>query len=198
LCSDVHEVFGDELKCTSSNETAIKMPKLSERFSMSTASQYYAPLSAEDFTKTGLARWGCPYKNEACARFQVLSRLASYIDIDYDAISQAVVLTAVWSEAPGRESGWTETTKLSEKESTVEIGVLAHEPNTDPEDVQFGGFLTVLGRDDKPSITLVIELFSRTLTKTSRTNTLSNSNKTLPSPYSRPVQPQLYSIPLST
>lgn len=33
----------------------------------------------------------------------------------------------------------------------MEIGVLSHEPNPDPEDIQFGGFLTVLGSDDKPS-----------------------------------------------
>ncbi|KAL1642519.1 protease B nonderepressible form [Didymella pomorum] len=33
------------------------------------------------------------------------------------------------------------------------IGILSHEANTDPEDYQFGGFLTVLGRDDKPKPT---------------------------------------------
>lgn len=109
---------------------------------MSTASQYYSPFSPDDWDASKIAAW---LLEKVGADGSV-----SYIDIDYDAISQAVVFTAVWSEAPSSK-GWRETITSPGEDSTIEIGVLAHEPNTDPEDIQFGGFLTVLGRDDKPS-----------------------------------------------
>lgn len=119
------------------------MPILSERFSMSTAYQYYAPLGVDEFIKGGLARWAVQQGVETSLES------ASYIDVDYEAISQAVVLTAVWDKAYSGD-GWSETISLPQKDSTIEIGVLSHEPNTDPEDYQFGGFLTALGQDSKP------------------------------------------------
>lgn len=146
LCQDVRSLFSSanrHFKCTTSNETAIKMPMLSERFTMSTALQYYSPFSGDDWTASKIAGW-----------FQELTgekSMPTYVDIDYDAISQAVTCTGVWSSGP--RIGWTDHFRAPEDESTVEIGVLSHEPNTDPEDIQFGGFLTVLGRDDKPSTT---------------------------------------------
>ncbi|KAF2630350.1 PIG-X-domain-containing protein [Macroventuria anomochaeta] len=147
LCRDIRSLFSDTyspIKCTTSHETAIKIPMLSERFSMSTALQYYSPFSEDDWDASKIAEW---FQNMTGA-----DSSASYIDIDYDAISQAVIFTVVWSHAPNKK-GWTESVYVPEDESTVEIGVLSHEPNTDPEDVQFGGFLTMLGRDDKPKPT---------------------------------------------
>ncbi|KAJ8110552.1 hypothetical protein OPT61_g6640 [Boeremia exigua] len=146
LCHDVRSVFGSankHFKCTTSNETAINMPMLSERFTMSTALQYYSPFLEEDWHASKLADWFKKLTGEKST--------PTYVDIDFDAISQAVVCTAVWSSGP--RIGWTDQFTAADDESTVEIGVLSHEPNTDPEDIQFGGFLTVLGRDDSPSNT---------------------------------------------
>lgn len=132
-------------KCTTSNETAIKMPMLSERFTMSTALQYYSPFSEDDWMASNIAGW--------IETMTGSNDTPSYMDIDYDAISQAVVCTVVWSNK--LRDGWTDKYSAPEEDSdlTVEIGVLSHEANTDLEDYQFGGFLTVLGRDDKPSTT---------------------------------------------
>ncbi|KAF2999296.1 protease B nonderepressible form [Curvularia kusanoi] len=146
LCQDVRSVFGSagtHFKCTTSNETAINMPMLSERFTMSTALQYFSPLSEDNWHASKLATWLQEVTREIST--------PSYVDIDYDAISQAVVCTAVWSSGP--RVGWTDQFTAFDEESTTEIGVLSHEPNTDAEDIQFGGFLTVLGRDDKPKPT---------------------------------------------
>jgi hypothetical protein len=93
---------------------------------------------------------------------------ATYLDIDYDAISHAVVLNAFWNKSP-RGPGWTEVIALPGKEETIEVGVLNHEPNPDPEDIAFSGFLTVLGQDDKPStsshsqIVIMLCIFSEIL-----------------------------------
>lgn len=115
---------------------------------MSTASQYYSPYSRDDWDVSKIADW--------LQKMTGATSSASYIDIDYDAISQAAVFTLVWPHAPSTR-GWIEQFNAPKDDSTVEIGVLSHEPNTDPEDIQFGGFLTVLGRDDKPSTTLRLQ-----------------------------------------
>lgn len=165
LCKDIQSLFGLHLKCSSSSEAAIKMPTLSERFSMSTASQYYSPFSFDELNRSLLSEEVCPNQRELCRHLKTSLPSASYIDLDYDAISQALIFTTVWSKAPSEE-GWTDTiSKRRADSSKVEIGVLAHEPNTDPEDVQFGGFLSVLDQDDKPSTTLSasIHLISLTL-----------------------------------
>jgi hypothetical protein len=76
---------------------------------------------------------------------------ADYVDMDYDAATQTVVVTFHSTKFFLEPGSWMETISLPSSESTVEIGVLSHELNSDPEDIQFGGFLTVLGRDDTPS-----------------------------------------------
>jgi hypothetical protein len=154
LCSDLHRFFSKDLKCSSWNETAIKLPVLSERFSRSTSSQYYAYL--EDLTRffTLLNEILC-VENKYCRKDVSELVTASYLDIDYDAISGTIVLTAGW---PGADEGWSEDITLPSKDATVEIGVLSHEGNADPEDIQFGGFLTVLGQDEHPSMSLFADI----------------------------------------
>jgi hypothetical protein len=153
LCEQLHTYFGKDLKCSSTNETAIKLPVLSERFSTSTSSQYYAHLD-ELSSVIGMLQQRLCGTNEYCKDVGRQFSSANYLDIDYDTISHAVVLTAGWpsaeNEAREKET-WNEAITLPSKDATVEIGVLSNEANTDPEDIQFGGFLTVLGQDDRPS-----------------------------------------------
>lgn len=146
LCSELQKLFGVKnegpggQRCTTANEKAIKMPMLSERFTMSTAFQYYTPFFNDDWAASTISGY---------VRGETGAHSPAHFDIDYDAISQTVVFTVLDSSP---SEGWREDIRLGGSgDSTKEIGVLAHEPNTDPEDIQFGGFLTVLGRDDKPS-----------------------------------------------
>ncbi|KAF1851018.1 PIG-X-domain-containing protein [Cucurbitaria berberidis CBS 394.84] len=148
LCSQLHDLLSTDLKC-SSNASAIKLPVLSERFSMSASSQYFDYLESPVKVIDDFQQKFCKVENEVCGNLTKQLLTAAYVDIDYDTISRAVVLTAAWPDAQGNE-GWSEDIELPKKDSTVEIGVLSHEPNSDPEDVQFGGFLTVLGQDSAP------------------------------------------------
>ncbi|KAF2715205.1 PIG-X-domain-containing protein [Pleomassaria siparia CBS 279.74] len=151
LCPLLTELFGDALKCQDSNKSFIKLPILSERFSHSASTQYYshAPSLSHlvSYIQTKLCKSHSPWCKDAAASLLT----ASYLDMDYDTISHAVILSAYWEEAPNGES-WTESISLSGSEERIEVGVLIHEPNPDPEDIGFGGFLTVLGEDDKPSM----------------------------------------------
>jgi hypothetical protein len=128
------------------------MPVLSERFSMSTSNQYYAYLGDIDSLTGHFQRLICGETgDESCAGTTKEFMTSRYIDVDYDTISRAVVLTAGWPSAHDEGEGWTEEIIRPHADATVEIGVLTHEGNADPEDIQFGGFLTVLGQDERPS-----------------------------------------------
>ena len=41
--------------------------------------------------------------------------------------------------------------QISEAANRIEVGVLANETPTEPEELSLGGFLTVIGEDEKPS-----------------------------------------------
>lgn len=164
------------------------MPVLSERFSMSATSQYYSYLDDIDRVRSFFQQKFCSKDGKSYCLDTIDGFARSdYIDVDYDTISRSVVLTAESSNAGSTNEGWTETIRLPSKEATVEIGVLSLEGNADPEDVQFGGFLTVLGQDDKPSTYIAPTTLSsrhhdsKKLT-THRTHALPNPNPALPSP----------------
>ncbi|CAO2649461.1 Nn.00g068460.m01.CDS01 [Neocucurbitaria sp. VM-36] len=152
LCTQLHELISTELRCSSTNASAIKLPILSERFSHSASSQYFAYRDSLGNVIANFQEKFCTPGNDVCAKLATQLLDSAYVDIDYDTISRAVVLTAGWNDAPG-QGGWSEQIQLPEKDSTVEIGVLMHEPNSDPEDIQFGGFLTVLRQDSSPKAT---------------------------------------------
>ncbi|KAJ4367117.1 protease B nonderepressible form [Neocucurbitaria cava] len=152
FCTQLHELISPTLKCSSTNASAIKLPILSERFSQSASSQYFAYLDSLEKVITNFQEKFCKTKDDICGKLATQLLSAKYVDVDYDTISRAVVLTAGWNDAEGRE-GWSEEIQLPSKDSTVEIGVLMHEPNSDPEDIQFGGFLAVLGQDLSPKAT---------------------------------------------
>ncbi|KAI4935588.1 uncharacterized protein J4E92_002879 [Alternaria infectoria] len=139
-------------ECSSTSSSSTKVPVLSERFSMSATSQYYSYLDDIDQVRSFFQQKFCKkYGKSHCLDAIDGFAQSDYIDVDYDTISRSVVLTAESSNAGSTNEGRTETIRLPSKEATVEIGVLSLEGNADPEDVQFGGFLTVLGQDDKPN-----------------------------------------------
>jgi hypothetical protein len=150
LCDSLHSAFGPELKCSSTNEASTKLPILSERFSMSASNQYYSSLPSLQHLVHYLGEKVCKPSSRECKETASSLLSASYLDIDYDTISHAVVLNAFWA-GPPKGVAWTDTVTLSSKDQAIEIGVLNHEPNPDPEDIGFGGFLTVLGEDASPS-----------------------------------------------
>jgi hypothetical protein len=122
---------------------------------MSTTSQYYSYIGSIKQMKHEFWEIICNPKvfeiGDRCREAVTDFFESDYIDIDYDTISRSVVLTAGRAQAIEGDKPWVETIDLPTKDATVEIGVLTLEGNADPEDIQFGGFLTVLGQDEKPS-----------------------------------------------
>ena len=75
---------------------------------------------------------------------------ANYVDIDFDTISQ-VLRISIFRHKPPDQAGWTEQFDNVSGAVKVEVGVLASEKPTEPEEISLGGFLTVVGEDEKPS-----------------------------------------------
>jgi hypothetical protein len=107
----------------------------------------------EKICKTSSDQQTCEDQASALAR-------ASYLDIDFDIISHALVINAFWATAPYFNM-WTEKIASDTKgpsssidsNSKIEIGVLNAESTKEPEELSLAGFLTVLGEDEKASPT---------------------------------------------
>ncbi|KAI9766817.1 MAG: protease B nonderepressible form [Geoglossum simile] len=149
LCGLLRKVFG-ELKCQTPEKSFTRLSLISERFSTSSAFQYHQPLASLDELTTYLQQKICPSSDNACHDKASTIQSASYLDIDYDTISHALVLNAFWERAPDLGL-WNDVFEVVGGKEKVEVGVLASEVPTEPEELKLGGWLTVIGEDEKPS-----------------------------------------------
>lgn len=163
LCSLLHKVFGDELRCASAKETFISPPLISERFAQTASSQYYSLLPNVRHLANYLQRTICKPSDVSCIHTASLLNLADAVDFDYDSISHALILTVLWSKQPEvifdpigeftTFDAWNLDIQSSPNDK-VEVGILSPSPATEPSDLQLSGFLTVVGTDDHPKATL--------------------------------------------
>ncbi|KAK0124648.1 protease B nonderepressible form [Cadophora gregata] len=157
LCPLLKKVFGD-LDCISPEKSFTTLPR--DRFSHSSASQFYSPLaSLLDFT-TYLSHKLCPSDSgstpldAAClSRVQALHS-ASTLEIDFDTISHALTLTAFFPPSTQSLALSKPPSSSSIKDSRMEIGIFSVEKPKEVEELSLGGFLTVVGEHSKPSPTL--------------------------------------------
>ena len=80
---------------------------------------------------------------------------ADHLDIDYDAVSQTLTMSAYFEGAVNdlgekQPEGWDESISGYAASVPTEIGVLNIQKATQPEEVSLGGFLITLDKD-KPS-----------------------------------------------
>ncbi|PNS15861.1 hypothetical protein CAC42_4313 [Sphaceloma murrayae] len=149
ICPAIKNIFGRELKCDQAANAFSKTQVLSERFASSAAYQYYQQVPHLRDLRTWLSDKICQNSDGGCAAEVKTLAAASLLDFDYDAISQAVVVSATWP-AEYRE----DVVRQWSKDDRVEIGVLNKEASKEGEEISLGGFLTVLGDDDHPKPTL--------------------------------------------
>ena len=96
----------------------------------------------------------CLETEESCRLRAASLKSADYLDVDYDAISQSLVLCAFW-HCPPRAEVWDERITNSQASTKVEVGVLANEKPTEPEEISLAGFLSIVGEDRKLSMELM-------------------------------------------
>jgi hypothetical protein len=134
-------------------ETFTALPTFSERFTSSAALQYYQLLPSLKELVTYIQLKICSAADSACQTKAASLIVADYLDIDYDSISHALVLN-VFRHQPPELGTWNEKFTRSGASSKVEVGVLTSERAVEAEELTLGGFLTVVGKDTKPSTPL--------------------------------------------
>lgn len=152
LCPVLKQFFSRDLKCDSSTESFSSPPILSERFSSVAQYQYFYSLSRLIHFQTTLAKLVCGTGGlkSSCVNEAAALSYASYLDMDFDVISHAVTLSGFWREGLSAEMAKSVPSKGSPNDS-LEVGVLVAEKSDEPEELKFGGYLTVIGEDDEPS-----------------------------------------------
>lgn len=140
-------VFGN-IGCSTPAESFTSLP--SDRFSHSTAFQYYQPLEdLSSFITYAKARLCSPADSSCLGRVARLAE-ASSLDVSYDTISHALKVTALW---PYQQRSVHATSRDGVR---TEVGVLSDErtPTMEAYELGISGLLTVLGQDTKPSVTM--------------------------------------------
>ena len=150
ICALLKRAFSPSLKCDTVQESFSSPPLTSERFSASSTYQYFHILPKIAHFSTFVSTEYCS-SHEGCTSEVLALNEASTLDLDFDAISHAIVLTASW--APGEHPGVGGTEGMIRRlgaQDSIEVGVLQSEKPDEPEELKFGGYLTVIGEDDKP------------------------------------------------
>ncbi|KAK5706683.1 protease B nonderepressible form [Elasticomyces elasticus] len=161
ICPLLKSLFASptqNIKCSSTSQSFSPIPILpgSERFAHTSSHQYYTPLPKNQILpfQTFLSRTFCPgtFRGECPNEIATLS-FASYIDIDFDAISHAVTLTAVWRAGLTNPAARTPAKLWGGQEGGggLEVGVLVPQKADEAEEVKLGGFLAVVGEDEYPN-----------------------------------------------
>jgi hypothetical protein len=125
-----------------------------ERFSHSSAFQYYSPAPSitglRDYLIHRLCNTSPPSHQAECqSRVEALKE-ASYVDLNFDTISHALTLAVYYPPTTQSIS----LTNSYPGSSRLEVGILSVEKPIEPEELSLGGFLTVVGEHTKPSPTL--------------------------------------------
>ncbi|KAH9884449.1 PIG-X [Xylariomycetidae sp. FL2044] len=144
LCHLLRTAFGVR-DCESVAESFTRLPN--DRFSHSTAYQYFQPLeSLSNFSKY-TEKYTCPSGDAECKEWAHDLERAASLDVAYDTISHVLKVTALWPE--GRQT----LDFSSHPDHRTEVGLLMPDdpPHLEPHELGVTGALTVLGEDTKPS-----------------------------------------------
>ena len=124
---------------------------MSQRFTSSAAYQYFHPLHSLIDLSIYIQQKLCSQLRERCFDTAASIKYADYVDMDFDAISQVFTLSIFHHKPPNSDS-WHSRISNRGGQNTVEVGVLTNEPTKEIVEQSLGGFLTVVGEDEIPSI----------------------------------------------
>lgn len=163
LCDVLHQLFSKDLRCSSPEISFSRPDILSERFASAAALQYYAPLSSLQHLVRWLQTNVCSPTDVVCRHDAALLSLVDYLDIDYDSIGHALIVTAYWSKPPAvmidpigewtTYDHWNLAVDAAPADR-IELGILKAYPGEEPAEIQLEGFLVVAGEDEQPKPTV--------------------------------------------
>nr|POE65309.1 protein pbn1 [Quercus suber] len=149
ICPILTALFSKELACKNSLNSFSRQEIISERFSSSSTYQLYSPLDSIQQFQRYVAQKLCE-DNSQCIQEAATLEGASTLDIDFDAISHAVTVTAYWTkEGLSRFKHTHKNVKKTRPQDSVEVGILQAQKADEPEELKLGGALHVLAADEK-------------------------------------------------
>jgi hypothetical protein len=150
VIAEIHVPSPVELTCF--NQEAFTTPSiLSGRFSSSASKQLFSYVPTILDLSIWIQREICGEQSYPCRLRAHDLKQADSLDIDYDAVSQKLVIKAVWTYSKAEDQKWYETHLLGSKPGdTLEVGVLMNEIPEEAEELRYSGFLTQVGKDTKP------------------------------------------------
>lgn len=134
--------------CSSPNESFTKLPN--DRFSHSTAYEYYQPIGSLKTFVEYATQYACSPTDSVC-NTQLNSLLsATSLDFSYDTISHVVKIAVLWDHVQQPLS------ITAHPDHRVEVGLLTPDtaPHLEAHELGATGLLTVLGENKKPAPTL--------------------------------------------
>ncbi|KAG0652407.1 pbn1 [Hyphodiscus hymeniophilus] len=146
LCPTLKTIFGD-LDCISPEQSFTTLPN--DRFSHSSPYAFFQPLESVEYLHEYIKHKFCQEVHSDCLERVVALLAASSVDIDFDTISHALIITAF---SPPQSRSISLSNKIPK--DRMEVGILSVESPKEPEELSLGGFLTVVGEDAKASPTL--------------------------------------------
>ncbi len=163
VCGLLQDILGGQAKCSSVPDAFSQTSITFERDTVTSTFQWhqYLPLRKYAFGRAFLGKVCTPSEDDE-ARYLACNSViqnidhASHVHVDFDAKSQTVMLSVYWSagEFKYNDAETQHASNIYRKASPqdrLELGVLQAEEAKEPGEMTLGGFLTVMGEDDRPS-----------------------------------------------
>ena len=141
-----------------SQDVFTHIPIAAERFASSASLQYYEystnerlPAAVVKNLIDYLLAKVCLRESDVVCKDHVRALgAAEYFDIDYDTISQSLSMNAFF-QLGSTSKAWNERVEQPIALAKVEVGILANEKASRPQEMSLGGYLVTLGEDTKAS-----------------------------------------------
>ncbi|GJP89989.1 protein pbn1 [Aspergillus niger] len=150
VCRLLRRMFGTGIECANYMDSFTSPPVVSTRFASTSTYQFHSSLPEHNLGEY-IVKNICREEGAACAAEW---GAADSIDVDYDAVSRALVVSGYWGQ-PVTPEGWTEEIRAPGRDrDRVEVGLLGTEKAVEAEEIKVGGLLGVVGVDKELKPTL--------------------------------------------
>ncbi|GLA09821.1 protease B nonderepressible form [Aspergillus niger] len=133
VCRLLRRMFGTGIECANYRDSFTSPPVVSTRFASTSTYQFHSSLPEHNLGEY-IVKNICRGEGAACAAEW---GAADSIDVDYDAVSRALVVSGYWGQ-PVTPEGWTEEIRAPGRDrDRVEVGLLGTEKAVEAEEIKW-------------------------------------------------------------
>ncbi|GKZ54819.1 protease B nonderepressible form [Aspergillus niger] len=133
VCRLLRRMFGTGIECANYTDSFTSPPVVSTRFASTSTYQFHSSMPEHNLGEY-IVKNICRGEGAACAAEW---GAADSIDVDYDAVSRALVVSGYWGQ-PVTPEGWTEEIRAPGRDrDRVEVGLLGTEKAVEAEEIKW-------------------------------------------------------------